>query len=154
MQTRKLSAVDLKRPSLTSGPIQSRTPPGMLKLSMFKLLNSFFHIQLLSLAGWKEVVSLNQMPSIRVMSPWFAELYQVRTRQAQTGVKTTAHWLSFLRSSTKLNDQVSISPTFYAQLFCTKLFYEASLYLHILQFGFAIICRQNIGTKAAHKFLV
>jgi hypothetical protein len=45
---------------------------------------------------------------------------------------------------------VSISPTFYEQLFCTKVFYEA----FVCQFGFVIVCRKNIGTKAAHKILL
>jgi len=46
---------------------------------------------------------------------------------------------------------VSISPTFYEQLFLTKVFYAASLYL---QFGFVFFWLKNIGTKAACKMLV
>jgi len=46
---------------------------------------------------------------------------------------------------------VSSSPTFYKQLFCTKVFYTAFLYLPIC----TIIFRQkNNGAKTPHKMLV
>ncbi len=47
--------------------------------------------------------------------------------------------------------QVSISPAFYKQIFCTKVFAAAFLYL---QFGFVIFWQKNIGTKDASKMLV
>ena len=47
--------------------------------------------------------------------------------------------------------QVSISPTFYEQLFCTKVFFAAFLYL---QFGFVIFWQKEIGAKDVHKILV
>ncbi len=47
--------------------------------------------------------------------------------------------------------QVSISTKFYKQLFHTKVFCSAFLYL---QFGFVIIFWKNIGAKVAHKMLV
>jgi len=47
--------------------------------------------------------------------------------------------------------QVSISATFYKQLFCTKVFCAAFLYL---QFGFVIFWQKNISEKAARKTLV
>jgi len=46
---------------------------------------------------------------------------------------------------------VSISPTFYAQLFCTKVFRAAFLYLWL---RFVLFWRKEIGTKAACKMLV
>jgi len=46
---------------------------------------------------------------------------------------------------------VSISPTFYEQLFCTKLLCAAFLYL---QFGFIFFWQKNIGAKVARKMLV
>jgi hypothetical protein len=46
---------------------------------------------------------------------------------------------------------VSISPTFYKQLFCTKVFCAAFM---CLQFEFVIFWRKDLGTKAAHKMLV
>jgi hypothetical protein len=46
---------------------------------------------------------------------------------------------------------VSISPTFYEQLFHIKVFYEAFFFL---QFGFVIFWLKNISTKAAHIILV
>jgi len=47
--------------------------------------------------------------------------------------------------------EVSISPIFYEQLYCTKLFCRAFFYL---QFGFVIFCRKNIGAKAVGKMLM
>ena len=47
--------------------------------------------------------------------------------------------------------QVSISPTFYEQLFRTKDFRAAFLYLHC---RFKLFRRKEIGAKAAHKMLV
>ncbi len=44
-----------------------------------------------------------------------------------------------------------ISPIFYEQLFCTKVFCATAL---CLQFGFVIFWRKDFGTKAAHKMLV
>ena len=46
---------------------------------------------------------------------------------------------------------VSISPTFYEQVFCTKVFCEASL---CLQFGFVLFWQKEIDTKAARNVLV
>jgi len=46
---------------------------------------------------------------------------------------------------------VSISPTFYDQLFHTKAFSTAFLYLQV---GFVIFWQKNIGEKAARKMLV
>jgi len=46
---------------------------------------------------------------------------------------------------------VLISSTFYACLFCTKVFWAAFLWS---QFGFEIFWRKNIGAKAAHKMLM
>ena len=47
--------------------------------------------------------------------------------------------------------QWSISPTFYARLFCTKGFRAAFLYLHC---RFKLFRRKEIGAKAARKMLV
>jgi len=47
--------------------------------------------------------------------------------------------------------KVSISSTFYKQLFCLNLFFVAFLYL---RFDFVIFWQKNIGEKAAHKMLV
>ncbi len=44
--------------------------------------------------------------------------------------------------------QVSISPTFYSSLFCTKVLQEAFLYL---QFRFELFWWKNIGTNALIK---
>ena len=46
---------------------------------------------------------------------------------------------------------MSISPTFYKQLFCTKDFKAAFLYLHC---RFKLFQHKEIGTKAARKMLV
>jgi len=46
---------------------------------------------------------------------------------------------------------VSISSTFYTQLFCTKVFCAAFL---LLQFGYVTFWHKNIGAKAAHKILI
>jgi len=46
---------------------------------------------------------------------------------------------------------VSISPTFYEQLFHMKVFCAAFM---CLQFGFVIFWRKDFGAKAAHKMLV
>jgi hypothetical protein len=46
---------------------------------------------------------------------------------------------------------VSISPTFYKQLFFTKVSCAAFM---CLQFGFVIFWQKDFGTKAAHKMLV
>ncbi len=46
---------------------------------------------------------------------------------------------------------VSISPIFYEQLFCMKVFYAAFM---CLQFGFVIFWRKDFDAKAAHKMLV
>ncbi len=45
----------------------------------------------------------------------------------------------------------SISSTFYSSLFCAKVLCAAFL---LLQFGFLIFWRQNIGAKAACKMLM
>ncbi len=50
-----------------------------------------------------------------------------------------------------LKTQVSISPTFYQQLFHTKKYCKAFLYT---QFGFVIFWRKNISAKGALKMLV
>jgi len=47
--------------------------------------------------------------------------------------------------------KVSISSTFYAQFFCTKVFCPAFIYLW---FGFVIFWIKNIGPKAARKMLM
>ncbi len=47
--------------------------------------------------------------------------------------------------------QVSVSPTFYEQLFRMKVFCVAFM---CLQFGFVFFWRKDLGTKAAHKMLV
>ena len=49
-----------------------------------------------------------------------------------------------------IRDLVSISPTFYKQLFCTKDFRTAFLYLHC---RFKLFQRKEIGAKAACKML-
>ena len=49
------------------------------------------------------------------------------------------------------SSQVSISPTFYEQLYCTKVLCTAFM---SLQFQLVFFCRKEIGTKAAHKMLV
>ncbi len=48
-------------------------------------------------------------------------------------------------------NQVSISPIFYEQLFCTKVFCAAFIRL---QFGFVIFWQKDFGAKAAHIMLV
>ena len=50
-----------------------------------------------------------------------------------------------------IGDQVSISPTFYMRLFCTKVFFAAFL---SLKFVFVIFWQMEIGKKAAHNMLV
>ena len=52
---------------------------------------------------------------------------------------------------TLYNVKVSISPTFYDQLFCRKVFFEAFM---CLQFGFVIFFRKKITAKAFRKMLV
>jgi len=47
--------------------------------------------------------------------------------------------------------QVSISPIFYEQLFCTEVFCTAFL---LIQFGFVIFWQKNVGAKAVCKMLV
>ncbi len=47
--------------------------------------------------------------------------------------------------------QVSISPTFYGRLFCTKVLQEAFLYIH---FRFEHILAQEYQRKCAHKMVV
>jgi hypothetical protein len=46
---------------------------------------------------------------------------------------------------------VSISPIFYEQLFCSKVFCTAFM---CLQLGFVIFWRKDLGAKAAHEMLV
>ena len=46
---------------------------------------------------------------------------------------------------------VSTSPTFYKQIFCTKVFWSAFMNL---QFGFVIFWGKDIGKKGACKMLV
>ena len=46
---------------------------------------------------------------------------------------------------------MSISPTFYEQLFCTQVSCSAFL---CLQFGFVIFCQKEIGAKATGEILV
>ncbi len=48
-------------------------------------------------------------------------------------------------------NKVSISTSFYEQIFHTKVFWATILYL---QFGFVIFLWKNIGAKAARKMLV
>jgi len=48
-------------------------------------------------------------------------------------------------------DKVSISPTFYAKLFCTNLVCKAFLYV---QFDFVIFWQKNISAKVLRKILV
>ena len=58
------------------------------------------------------------------------------------------------RSSTSQKDnveQVSISLTFYEQLFCTKVFCAAFMCLH---FGLEIFWLKELNAKAARKMLV
>jgi hypothetical protein len=50
-----------------------------------------------------------------------------------------------------MGDEVSVSPTFYEQLFSTKVFCAAFQHL---QFGFVIFWKKNIGAKAPCKMLV
>jgi len=50
-----------------------------------------------------------------------------------------------------LGEQKSISPIFYEQFFCTKVFCMAFLYL---QCGFLLFWQKNIDTKAACKIMV
>jgi hypothetical protein len=45
---------------------------------------------------------------------------------------------------------MSISPIFYEQLFCTKVFSATFI---CLQFGFVIFGQKDFGAKAAHKIL-
>jgi hypothetical protein len=63
---------------------------------------------------------------------------------ADHDVSVTTEAKNFLRRVV----QVTISPTFYAQLFCTKVLRKASLYLH---FRFVIFWNKNIGAKASRK---
>ncbi len=49
------------------------------------------------------------------------------------------------------NDEVSISPTFYARLFCTKVLHETFLYLDL---RFVLFWRKSIGAKATSILLV
>ena len=51
----------------------------------------------------------------------------------------------------KFTPLVSISPTFYEQLFHTKVFLGASLYLHLM---FVLFWRKEIGAKFAQKMMV
>jgi len=51
----------------------------------------------------------------------------------------------------KEKQKVSISPTFYEQLFHAKVFCAAFLHL---QFGIVISWQKNIAAKAARKMLV
>jgi len=46
---------------------------------------------------------------------------------------------------------VSISPIFYEQLLCTKVYCAAFM---CLQFGFVILWQKDFGAKAVHKMLV
>jgi hypothetical protein len=46
---------------------------------------------------------------------------------------------------------VSISPIFYEQPLCAKVFCAAFM---CLQFGFVIFWQKDFGAKAAHKMLV
>jgi hypothetical protein len=46
---------------------------------------------------------------------------------------------------------VSISPIFYEQLFCTKVFCATFM---CFQFGFVILWQKDFGAKAAHKMWV
>jgi hypothetical protein len=51
----------------------------------------------------------------------------------------------------EIERQVSISPTFYARLFCTKVLRQAFLYLH---FRFELFLAQEYWRKCTHKMLV
>ncbi len=55
------------------------------------------------------------------------------------------------RKCNKKGVLVSISPIFYEQLFCMKVFCTAFM---CLQFGFVIFWWKDFGIKAAHKMLV
>ena len=59
-------------------------------------------------------------------------------------------WFFYQKSEVE-KEQVSISPTFYKQLFCTKVFRAAFLYLHC---RFVLFWHTEIGAKAAHKMSV
>ena len=61
--------------------------------------------------------------------------------------QTTCGWDAFRRGS---GQKVSISPTFYEQLFRMKVFWAAFLYLHC---RFKLFWRLEIGAKAACKML-
>jgi hypothetical protein len=47
--------------------------------------------------------------------------------------------------------QMSISPLFYGQNFCAKVYCAAFM---CLQYGFVIFWQKDFGAKAAHKLLV
>jgi len=55
------------------------------------------------------------------------------------------------KSDGAITIQVSISSTFYDQLFGTEVFCTVFM---CLQFGFAIFCRKKTGAKAARKMMV
>ena len=64
----------------------------------------------------------------------------------------TQRYLDFFERKVKyLSQKVSISPTFYEQLFGTKVFRAAFLYL---QLRFVDFWRKEISAKAAYKMLV
>ncbi len=51
----------------------------------------------------------------------------------------------------RVEEKMSISPTFYGRLFCTKVSRQACLYLH---FRFELFLAQEYWRKFAHKMLV
>ena len=57
----------------------------------------------------------------------------------------------FNQECNRKKGQVSILPAFYDQLFCTKVFWAAFLWL---QLRFVIFCWKEIRKKAARKMLV
>ena len=59
--------------------------------------------------------------------------------------------LSVNSSSPQKRVQVLISPTFYAQLFCTKVFWAAFLYLRL---RIVFFWHKEMGANAEHKMLV
>ena len=104
---------------------------------------------------WSRFLEFYWLPSINDVITKFglmsiAFFNRLRIQQER---KKKDWWLFFgFKSLTRHTpDYGSISPTFYAQLFCTKVFSAAFLYL---QFGFVFVWRKNIGAKAARKMLV
>ena len=83
---------------------------------------------------------------------WF-QISKVMKKQERRSIRTYFHELSRYQFHSRHSSwkQVSISPTFYKQLFCAKDFRAAFLHLHC---RFKLFRRKEIGTKAARKMLV